>query len=75
MNKTNDNKKQSLNEGMKMLTKIIQDKTISIKVLIKDEIINNLLWDNIITEASNLKTFLQMSKLNRISHLVDKVFK
>jgi hypothetical protein len=58
-----------------MLIKITLDKTILIKVLIKDEIINNLWWGNIITEVSNLKTFLQIFKLNRINHLVDKVYK
>jgi hypothetical protein len=58
-----------------MLIKVTLDKTILIKVLIKDEIINNLWWGNIIIEVSNLKTFLQMFKLNRINHLVDKVYK
>jgi hypothetical protein len=58
-----------------MLIKVTLDKTILIKVLIKDEIINNLWWGNITIEVSNLKTFLQMFKLNRINHLVDKVYK
>lgn len=73
MNKTKDNKKQSLSERMRIIFHMGQ--AILIKVMIRDEIINNLPWGNIITEASNRITFLQMFKLNRISHLAVKVYK